>query len=94
MQYEDGPGAAICHLGSPHALGVEPPNTGSLPLRCLYTNHQPRWAGGRSTPDATAGTWSAQMGKKASQWCSGDSKKFMVLILWRFELGLRLNYLL
>jgi hypothetical protein len=31
-----------------------------------YTNHnhQPRWAGGRSTPDFTADTRSAQMGKK------------------------------
>jgi hypothetical protein len=25
--------------------------------------HQPRWAGGRSTPDPTAGTWSAQIGE-------------------------------
>jgi hypothetical protein len=36
----------------------------------------------------------AQMGKKASQWHSGNSTKLLVLILWRCKLGLCLNYLL
>jgi hypothetical protein len=34
------------------------------------------------------------MGKKALQWHSGDSKKLLVLFLWRFKLVLCLNYLL
>ena len=51
--------------------------------RLLVPTTSRRWAGGRSTPDSTAGTWSAQMGKKASQWYSGDSKKLLVLFfLW------------
>jgi hypothetical protein len=47
------------------------PSTGSpRPRRGDYTSaipdtsHQPRWAGGRSALGSTAGTWSAQMGKK------------------------------
>ena len=34
------------------------------------------------------------MRKTALQWHAGDSKKFLVLFLWRFKLGLCLNYLL
>jgi hypothetical protein len=49
------------------------------------TSRDPRWAGGWSTPDSTTGTRSAKMSKKALQWHSGDSKKFLVLFLWRFD---------
>jgi hypothetical protein len=34
------------------------------------------------------------MRKTALQWHAGDSKKFLDLFLWRFKLGLCLNYLL
>jgi hypothetical protein len=58
--------------------------------------HQPRWAGGQSTPDSTAGTWSARIGGGSDLVVlrDRDSKKLLVLFLWRFELVLCLNYLL
>jgi hypothetical protein len=34
------------------------------------------------------------MRKTALQWHAGDSKKFLVLFLWRLKPGLGLNYLL
>jgi hypothetical protein len=86
------------HRQNPTVL--RPPNrassTASLPPRCLY--HAPAAMGGRAerTPDSTAGTcsWSAQIGEAAIWWYYGDSKKLLVLFLWRFKLVLCLNYLL
>jgi hypothetical protein len=58
----------------------------------MWLYQPPAAMGGRAeTSDSTAGTWSAQMGKKASG--NRNSTKLLVLILWRCKLGLCLNNL-
>jgi hypothetical protein len=57
---------------SPNGTDLRTPNRTPCtlhgkPHRGACTRHQPRWAGETSTPDSTAGTWSAKMRKKALQ---------------------------
>jgi hypothetical protein len=86
---------------SPYLIDLRPPNhtpsTGSPPSRELLvsdTSRDGRAGGAPLTPRRAPGA-----PKCASRPCndtqeSGDSKKFLVLFLWRFKLGSCLSYLL
>ena len=86
---------------SPNGTDLRPPNrtpcTGNPPIEVLVPDTSRDGRAGRGAPLTPRRAPGAP--KCARRPCNdtqhaGDSKKFLVLFLWRFELGLCLNYLL